>query len=103
MHFFEYDIWKSEQETTIKSPQKDVTHTSSIHMMCIIQLFLNEKVCNVHRVKTTSNVCMSDRSYPPGFWAGWTDPPPARPWLLTLLNNSCHSATPILIKKTDFG
>lgn len=100
----EWDIWKSERESTIKTTEwcdahimyaHYVYHTASIKA----QLFLNETVCKVHVwVITTSNMCMSGRSYPPGFWAGWTDPPPARPWLLALLNNSCHSATPILMK-----
>ncbi len=45
------------------------------------------------------NWCMPGRSYPPELWAAWTDPPPAQPWLLAVLNNSCHSATPNLMRE----
>lgn len=86
------------------SPKNDVTHTSCIytqynskqHKSTTLPKW-NGLQC-AHRVITTSNMCMSGRSYPPGLWAGWTDPPPALPWLLALLYNSCHPATPILMK-----
>lgn len=96
----EWDIWKSEWQSTIKPKEWCDAHIHTIYLTQHKSTTLpkwNGLQC-AHRVITTSNMCMSGRSYPPGLWAGWPDPPPALPWLLALLNNSCHPATPILTK-----